>query len=351
MRTFYDPIELDDIDINDSTAKFYIIKLPNEAGFKFCATTQNLDSPQMKYDPITRVKEYWPITREQLSKANLITLFPKDKIRTAPFKTAEELNKQCHFDPPFNPNVRPDHFGRRALEQPTSDPEASNESFPFQRLMDSYSRYINEYEHFFSNMGTPQRETRMSQRERELSDSLFSRERQQSTIPDWLIDRYSPGLSRQIRTDVYHSLARGEGGRYMRRDMLTQAERSSLNEIRRRDEQRTIELETEMLLLLQEARRTGCTEDQVEAIRTNVLDKPLILEAIIDYRSFSIADFRDLTIEQIFDIGTIALNDPRCVLDLTDGRVTIAQLAGLNTEALRHAVETRDYPQSGTQLR
>ncbi len=289
MPTFYDPIELADIDIDDSTAKFYIIELPKNGGYKFCATTQNLDSPHMKYEPETRVKEYWSITREQLSKANLTTLFPKDKIRTEPFKTAQELNEQCHFDPPFNPNVRKDHFGQRSLEHFTSNPEASNESFPSQRLMDSYLRYVHEVEQyrinfqndFFSNMG---------------NNHNFS----------WTQEIGAP-------------------------------------------QQQTRMSRTEMLL--QEARRIGCTEDQVEAIRTNILDKPYILEAIIDNHAFSVADFRGLTTEQIVDIGTIALNAPRCILDLTDGRVTIEQLAGLDSEALRQAVETGDYPQNGTQLR
>ena len=61
MPVYFDPIEIEDIDIDDQLVKFYLISLPNNAGFKLCATTQNLDSKQMKGgDPETRITNYWP---------------------------------------------------------------------------------------------------------------------------------------------------------------------------------------------------------------------------------------------------------------------------------------------------
>ena len=83
MPIFYDPIEMNDIDIDDNAARFYLISLPN-AGFKLCATTQNLDSPHMSGgDPETRIKKYWPIARDQINQANLAVLFPEGRLRSA----------------------------------------------------------------------------------------------------------------------------------------------------------------------------------------------------------------------------------------------------------------------------
>jgi len=112
MPVFYDPIEMEDIDITNNLAKFYLISLPNNARFKLCATTQNLDSPQMSGgDPETRITTYWPITREQLNHANLAVLFPNDRLRAAPLNL-QELNAAFNFAPPFNPDTTPSNqFG------------------------------------------------------------------------------------------------------------------------------------------------------------------------------------------------------------------------------------------------
>jgi len=124
MPTFYDPIEMNDIDIDDSAANFYIIKV-DENTYTFCALTQNLDSPQMHAgDPETRVKKYWPISREQLSHANMDVLFPEDiahnrKLRTTPFNL-DELNAAFQFNPPFSPTNTQSTFGQ--APQPIAQP-------------------------------------------------------------------------------------------------------------------------------------------------------------------------------------------------------------------------------------
>jgi hypothetical protein len=119
VPTFYDPIEMDDIDIDDSAANFYIIKV-EENNYKFCATTQNLNAPEMRRgDPETRVRFYWPITREQLNQANIAVLFPNDKIRTSTI-TAEALQEIFHFNPVEQDNRVFGHHLEYTPGQPTS---------------------------------------------------------------------------------------------------------------------------------------------------------------------------------------------------------------------------------------
>lgn len=135
MPTFYDVFALDDIDINDSAAKFYLIqtdKSPDHQRYKVCATTQDLSSSQMIFDPVTKIKEYWLITREQLNHANLSILFPNDKLRDEPLAITDldiafnydptipvEQNKAFHFDP-TNP---PEKFGPKPIERGTRIPQ------------------------------------------------------------------------------------------------------------------------------------------------------------------------------------------------------------------------------------
>lgn len=103
MPTFYDSVELEDVDIDDLRASFYLLVLPKNAGYKLCGTIQNLNSPQMKFDPETKIKQYWLISREQVKNADASILFPEGKLRTCPFKTLEELKTIFQFTPPFNP--------------------------------------------------------------------------------------------------------------------------------------------------------------------------------------------------------------------------------------------------------
>lgn len=120
MPTFYDPIELEDIDVDDNTAHFYIIKV-GENSYKFCATTQNLNSPEMRGgDPETRVRFYWPITREQLNQANFAVLFPNDKMRTSTM-TSDVLQNIFHF----NPLEQDDRIFGHNLEYDSSQPMSS----------------------------------------------------------------------------------------------------------------------------------------------------------------------------------------------------------------------------------
>lgn len=90
-RTFLDPITLEDIDIHDESAVFYLLVLPNNAGFKFVGSTQNLNSPQSRFDP------------EILNHADMSVLFPDDKLRSEPFKTLDALNAALRLTPPFDP--------------------------------------------------------------------------------------------------------------------------------------------------------------------------------------------------------------------------------------------------------
>tara|TARA_R110002126_G_scaffold272886_1_gene417207 strand:+ start:129843 stop:130916 length:1074 start_codon:yes stop_codon:yes gene_type:complete len=102
-RTFFDPITLEDIDIHDESAVFYLLVLPNNAGFKVVGSTQNLNSPESRFDPETRIKECWLVNRETLNHADMSILFPDDKLRSEPFKTLEALNAAFRFTPRFDP--------------------------------------------------------------------------------------------------------------------------------------------------------------------------------------------------------------------------------------------------------
>jgi hypothetical protein len=125
--TFFDPVELEDIDINDPRVKFYLIDVTgengNNPGFKFCATIQDLS--RLNADPETRQKKYWPVTREQLNKENRDVLFSEPdeasshrKMRARPFKTAQEVNEAFHFDPPFDPlTTETRNFGQSSQQE------------------------------------------------------------------------------------------------------------------------------------------------------------------------------------------------------------------------------------------
>lgn len=131
MLTFFDAVALDDIDINDDAANFYLIqtdKTPGAERYKVCATTQDLSSPEMKFDPVTKIKEYWPITCDQLKRADLSLLFPSpdDKLRNEPLAITE-LDTVFRYDPKipvdqnkafhFNPKIPPEKFGQKPTEQ------------------------------------------------------------------------------------------------------------------------------------------------------------------------------------------------------------------------------------------
>lgn len=399
MPTFYDPIELEDIDIDDATAKFYLIKLPNEAGFKFCATTQNLDSPQMKYDPITRIKEYWPITREQLTQGDFTLLFPDGTIRTEPFKNADDLNRAFHFDPPFDPNSQTSRFGQRAqvasgdnltdqLQGRTGRNAPAINPNQTQRLLDSYLRYVAEYNQthhtiqndFFTGMetnpqfewfqmqiGTPQRQSRMSPQEQALSDSIFSRNRQRPAIPDWLIDRYSEGLSTQIRTDVYRST--GRVGEMFSNNRLTPAEIADLTQIQqvriadfiRRDDVPTHiaqeladqatqtrttnqslgpvesrfphDLPQEPADLMQQATNSGLGERQLATIGYHTLRINTCVNAINE-GLVSFHDFLNMDQQIIYGVSCLILNKPAVIAALRDHTITMQDFDSLNIDQI-----------------
>lgn len=70
-------------------------------------------------DAVTRIKRYWPISREQLSRANRNLLFPVGTIRTATF-TLEELNSAFNFAFNFDLLFKLNTPSRRFGSQPTA---------------------------------------------------------------------------------------------------------------------------------------------------------------------------------------------------------------------------------------
>src|SRR5262249_152296 len=59
--------------------KFYLVKDVEPNKYKFCALATPLSSVGLASsgDPVTRIKEYWPISREQLNASNIAILFPQ----------------------------------------------------------------------------------------------------------------------------------------------------------------------------------------------------------------------------------------------------------------------------------
>lgn len=170
MLTFFDPVILDDIDIHNQEANFYIIQIDGTAGhqkYKVCGTVCDLNSPRMLFDPVTKIQTYWLITREQLNHANLSILFPNDKLRDEPLLITEldeafkydpsipaQQNKSFHFDlmsPPekFGPKpIRSILHSSSPLSMYGYDPFPWNQALPIhpniQRLIDLNLMTMNE---------------------------------------------------------------------------------------------------------------------------------------------------------------------------------------------------------------
>ncbi|MDF1677660.1 MAG: hypothetical protein P1U32_03080 [Legionellaceae bacterium] len=299
MPTFYDPVELEDVDINDERAKFYLVaskQTGKSDKFKLCATIQELD--KLKYDPETRAPEYWPITREQIKQADQAALFPDNKMRSEPF-TLEELNSIFHFDSSFNPdNIEKTKFQLKNPQNITQQPEPG----PFARIITGFSRQLF---HLISHEPPAP-----SQRTRQLFDDM-AQLHQQAT---------NQNSEHNLQTeDVPHTV-----------EDTTVPVPDDLSD-------QALEIFKDDIL-------------KFMAAEEHILNKPTVIEAIRN-GIISVQDFKALDEIQISNIGEFALGRQGCIDAIVDGRTTIEQLAELDAEALRHAVETDDYPQSGMQLR
>lgn len=110
MLKYFDPIELMLIDIENTKVSFYLIlvsKNPNK--YKVCATTQNLESPDMaKCDPETRITHYWSLNLDEIRGGKIDILFPSpEKTLSSKLFTLDELNSTLNFAKPFNPEEQP----------------------------------------------------------------------------------------------------------------------------------------------------------------------------------------------------------------------------------------------------
>lgn len=110
--------------------------------------------------------------------------------------------------------------------------------------------------------------------------------------------------------------------------------------------QEEMELHSGQRGLIEQGLAFNLDEAQLESVRVHVIDKLSVVRAMWSH-AFSMLDFKELTIEQISNVGTVALTAPNCIAALSDGRTTIAQLAAMNVESLRQAVESDNYPNIG----
>lgn len=153
------------------------------------------------------------------------------------------------------------------------------------------------------------------------------------------MSRFRPFM-RHFRSSVVYPSTIGT----VRRDnespnVTTEIPAMHLDIVRREDS----ELETGQRNLVDQGQAVGLNESQLDAVRMCVIDKLSVVRAMLN-RTFSMLDFKDLTTEQISNVGTIALHDPNCITALSDGRTTITQLADMDADSLRQAVESDNYP-------
>ena len=293
MPTFYESVELENVDIHDDRAKFYLVSSKDR--FKLCATIQDMDA--LKYDPETRATEYWPITREQIKQADQAALFPDDVMRSEPF-TLEEFKTIFRFDESFNiSNMDKIKFHLQGSQNVTQQTEPG----PFSRMMTGFARQLR---HLISHEPPAP-----SQRTRQLFDNMAQLQQQATDQND---------------------------------EHNTQAESPSLNV-----EDNTVPVPDD---LSQQASRIFNDALEYMAIEEHILNKPTVIEAIRN-GIISVQDFKDLDEIQMREIGNLALGHQGCIDAIADGSTTIKQLAELDAEVLKHAVETDNYPQSGMQLR
>lgn len=102
--------------------------------------------------------------------------------------------------------------------------------------------------------------------------------------------------------------------------------------------QEDLEIQTGQRNLINQGQALGLSKSQLEAVKMHVIDKLNVVRAMFS-RTFSMLDFKELTTEQISNVGTIALTAPNCIIALSDGRTTIEQLANMDVDSLRQAVE------------
>lgn len=115
MRKFEDLTETGKVDLNQENASFYVIELPNAAGFALRGLTE---MDQYQRDPEIRAPDggdpsigtrYWPVDREALENApGQARLFEKDEegdevLSRTKFDNVDQLREALGFDPTVGP--------------------------------------------------------------------------------------------------------------------------------------------------------------------------------------------------------------------------------------------------------
>jgi len=188
---------------------------------------------------------------------------------------------------------------------------------------------------------------RQLNREPEAGDASEDLQRRPSEMLDdmvWasgfrLFDELNALERRQRRyADIYNDIAWALAN--FRTDALLNAPGGSVNESGL-DLISEEEIETIATVMTQQA-LLFLDETQYEKVALYVLT-PIGIEAILN-NTIHFFDFQDLNANQIENLGTNALTHQSCIDAITDGRTTIARLAEMSTDDLRHAVESDDYP-------
>lgn len=330
MPTFYDSIELEDIDINDKDARFYIIKLPPDNDYlfnryKICATIQDLDSPNMKGDPESRIKQYWPITKEQLNcvirnNGKLNILFPVDdsnkrKLRTQPFKL-DELNNVFASNSPF----MSDGFSF----DPGSIPQRT-----FGISLDHDVAYQNKYDAHLTELQRRHYDIEDRKNTAKVLGMPYS--------PD---ETGAPGGGR-IDSSTYNKAPEELMQQATATGFFSASELSAIKTL--------LQIKTCSNALRQgtisfaDFRDLG--SDKISKLGQSILGNQIVIDAI-QRGVFEIQDFREINNNVIPKLGLYALRHENCINAIESGRTTIKALSEIahDSNALRQAVESDDYP-------
>ncbi len=127
MLTYFDPISLENVELDDTTI-LYLVK--QDDNFLMKGVSSGID--QLPHDPTTRATSYWLINTETLIKENLLInskFFPNDELSNSAF-TASEIKDFFGFDPN---DIAPQAFNiaiGRALVREWTDDIMGNQEEP-----------------------------------------------------------------------------------------------------------------------------------------------------------------------------------------------------------------------------
>lgn len=274
-------------------------------------------------DPQTRIKQYWPITKQQLmavSKKKLNILFPEDhehkrKLRNQPF-SLDEINDVFKFNSPF----RPDGF----YFDPAEIPQRT-----FGIPLDNDSQYLEKYIVHLKVLQKKLQDNIEENRKREVDKWIKSRPYGAPSGYGGSSTRFSgppEDLMQQAMQTGYFSLEQLESIRFLLQvDVCEKAISQNIiafSDFKRMDADKIMKLAQFIL----------GNQDIIDAIQNKV---------------FTIQDFLEISSQVIPKLGTAIGHHASCMDALKEGRTTIRALGKLaedDPQTFWQAVNSNNYP-------